>query len=87
MHVFLEFFSIVPNTIFFPSQWPLSNIAIDETMIKAHRGVNPVTMTTINPRKEFLQGRGSNQRPRILLSSPIEDRGSVFPLNLMKAKP
>ena len=43
------------------------------------RGMNPVAMTIINPRKEYWPSRGSNQRPPILKSAtlPTELWGSA----------
>ena len=35
-------------------------------MDSGERGMNPVAMTIINPRKEYWQSRGSNQRPPVL---------------------
>ena len=35
------------------------------------RGMNPVVMTIINPRKEYWPSRGSNQRPPILKSATL----------------
>ena len=32
------------------------------------RGMNPVSMTTINPRTEYWLSRGSNQRPPVFRS-------------------
>ena len=32
------------------------------------KGMNPVAMTNINPRKEYWSSRGSNQRPPVLKS-------------------
>ena len=48
IHAFLEFFSLVHRTISFPSHWLLPYIIIAETMESGERGMNPVTMTTIN---------------------------------------
>ena len=41
------------STIFFPSHWLLSHITIVETTDSGERGMNPVAMTIINPRKEY----------------------------------
>ena len=47
--------------IFFPRHWLLSHIAIVETTDSTERGMNPVTMTINNPRKEYWPSRRSNQ--------------------------
>ena len=47
---FLKFCLLVVGTAFFSNQWLLSHITIVKAM---DRGVNPVTMTIINPRKEY----------------------------------
>ena len=52
--------------IFFPSHWLLSYITIVETMDSGEGGMNPVTMTIINPQKENWPSWGSNQRPPVL---------------------
>ena len=49
----------------------LSHITIVETTDKGERGMNPVTMTIINPRKEYWPSRGSNQRPPVLKSTTL----------------
>ena len=54
-----------PHNIF-PSHWLLSHITIVETTDSGERGMNPVAMTVINPRKEYWPSRGSNQRPPVL---------------------
>ena len=41
-----------------------------ETM-NSERGMNPVTMTIINPRKEYWPSRGSNQVPLVLESCTL----------------
>ena len=46
----MEFFT----TIYFPSHWLLSHTTITKTVDKGERGMNPVEMTLINPRKEYL---------------------------------
>ena len=66
--VHLEFFLQMLHTIFFPSHWQLSNITIVETMDIGGRGMNPVTMTVINPLKEYLLSLELNQQPPILNS-------------------
>ena len=47
-------------------------------MDSGERGMNPVAMTIINPRKGFGQARGSYQRPPVLKSCtlPTEHWGS-----------
>ena len=57
IHAFLEFFLPVLRTIFFPSRWLLSHITIVETTDSGERGMNPVAMTIINPRKEYWSTR------------------------------
>ena len=71
IHAFLEFFQPVLSTIFFPSHWLLSLITIVETNDSGERGMNPVAMTIINPRKEFWLTLGSNQRPPVLKSAML----------------
>ena len=48
-------------------------------MDSGEREMIPVTMTIINPQKEYLMRRGSNQRPPVLKSTmlPIELLGSA----------
>ena len=67
-NAFLEFFLPVFHTIFFPSHWLLSYQIIAETMDRGERGMNPVEMTIINPRKEYWPSRGLNQQPSVLKS-------------------
>ena len=57
----------------------LSHITIVETTDSAERGMNPVAMTIINPRREYWPSRGSNQRPPFLKSAtlPTELWGSA----------
>ena len=50
---------------FLPSHWLLSHVSIAETTDSGEREMNPVAMTIINPRKEYWQSRGSNQRPPV----------------------
>ena len=71
IHAFPEFLLPVPRTIFFPSHWLLSHITIVETTENGERGVNPVAMTIINPRKEYWQSCGSNQCPSVLKSATL----------------
>ena len=40
-------------------------------MDSSERGMNPVTMTIINLRKEYWPSRGSNQRPPVLKSATL----------------
>ena len=40
-------------------------------MDSSERGMNPVPMTIINPRKEYRPGRGSNQWPPVLKSTML----------------
>ena len=40
-------------------------------MDSGERGMNPVAMTIINPRKEYWPSRGSNQRPPVLKSATL----------------
>ena len=47
-----------------------------ETMDCGERGMSPVAMTIINPRREYWPSRGSNQRPPVLKSSMISDSAS-----------
>ena len=71
IHAFLEFFLPVLCTIFFPSHWLLSNITIVETTDSSERGMDPVSMTIIHPRKENMPSQGSNQRPPVLKSAML----------------
>ena len=59
--------------------WLLSHITIVETTDSDEKGMNPVTMTKTNPRKEYWPSRGSNQRPLDLKSATqlTELRGSA----------
>ena len=57
-HAFLAFFTPLFQTISFPSDWLLSHITIVETMESGERGMIPVAMTIINPRKEILSELG-----------------------------
>ena len=58
--------------------------AFPHTIVKAtdsgRRGMNPVAMTRINPRKEYWPSRVFNQRPPVLKSArlPTELLGSAF---------
>ena len=63
--------SPVLPTIFFPSHWLLSHITIVETTDSGERGMNPVAMTIIIPRKEYWPSRGLNQRPPVLKSATL----------------
>ena len=47
--------SMVPHTIFLPSHRLLSHINIVKTIHSGERGINPVEMTIIKPRKEYWQ--------------------------------
>ena len=71
IHSFLEFFLPVLRTIFFQSYWLLSHIAIVETTDSGERGIDPVAMTIINPRKEYWLSQGSNKRPPGLKSATL----------------
>ena len=64
-HAFLEFFSPVLCTIFFPGHRLFPNMIIIETMDSVERGMNSVAMTIIDPLKEYLPSRRSNQRPPV----------------------
>ena len=50
----------LPFAIVFLSHWLLSLITIVETTDSGERGMNPVAMSIINPRKEYCPSRGSN---------------------------
>ena len=54
-------------------------LTVVETTDSGERGMNPVAMTIINPRKEYWLNRGSNQRPPVLKSAmlPTELWGSA----------
>ena len=49
-------------------------------MDSGERGLYPITMTIINPRKEYWPSRGSNQQHPVLKSAtlPTELWGSAF---------
>ena len=51
-----------------------------QTTDSGERGMNPVAMTIINPRKEYWPSQGSNQPPPILKSAtpPTELWGSAY---------
>ena len=49
----------------------LSHIAIVEITDCGERGMNPVTMTIVDPQKEYLPSLGSNQCPPILKSGTL----------------
>ena len=65
------------NTLFFPSHWLLSHITIFETRDSGERGMNPVAMTIINPRKEDWPSMGSPVLKSATLST--EQWGSIQP--------
>ena len=67
IHVFLEF--LIP--VVFLSQWLLSHITIVETMESIQSGMNPVTMTIINPHKNIGRAWGSHQQPPVLKSCTL----------------
>ena len=71
----------VLHAISFPSNLLLSHITIVETTDSIERGMNPVAITIINPRKEYWPSQGSNQRS-VLQSAmlPTELWGSANPL-------
>ena len=52
-------------------------------MDSGKRGINPVAMTIINPRKEYWPSRRSNQRPPVLKTAtlPTELWDSASQLN------
>ena len=52
-----------------PSHWLLFHVIIVETMDSGERIMNPVAMTTINPRKVYWPSLESNQRPLPVLKS------------------
>ena len=41
------------HTVFFPCHWLLSHTTIVQTKDSGERGMNPITMTIINPRKKY----------------------------------
>ena len=49
-------------------------------MDSGKRGINPVAITTINPRKEYWLSQGSKQQPPVLKSAtlPTELWGSAI---------
>ena len=62
----------VRRKLFFPRHWVLSHIIIIETMDSGERGMDPVAMTIINPRKEYWSHRESNKRPSVLKSCRLQ---------------
>ena len=68
---------------FVPSYWLLFKLTIIEIMVNVKRPMNTVTMTIINPRKEYLPRCGSNKRPRLLkfptLPTELTGLGFVAP--------
>ena len=60
------FFKPVLRKSFFPSHRLLSHKTNVETMDSGETRMNPVTITIINPRKEYWPGRGSNQQLPVL---------------------
>ena len=61
----------VLRAIFFPSYLLLSHTTIVKRMDSGERGMIPVTMTIINPWKEYWLSLGSNQQPPILKSCTL----------------
>ena len=47
------------------------HLTIVETKDNSERGMNPVAMRIVNPRKEYWPSRGSNQRPPVLKSATL----------------
>ena len=64
----LKFFLPVLPTIFLLSHWQLSHITIIETMGSSEKGMNPLTLTIINPWKEYWPSWGLNHPPPVLMS-------------------
>ena len=56
------------------------HITIVKTTDSSERGMNPVTMTIISPRKEYWPSRGSNQRPPVLKSATLPTFFPTSPL-------
>ena len=48
-----------------------SQITSVKTMDSTETGMNPVTMTIINPRKQYWPSQGLNQRPPVLKSAML----------------
>ena len=71
LSMLFQFFQPVLCTIFFPSHWLLPHLTNVETTDSSERGMNPVAMTIINPRKEYWPSQGSNQRPPVLNSQTL----------------
>ena len=61
IQAFLEFLQPVLCTVFFQSHWLLSHITIVKTKDSGEKGMDPVPMTIINPRKEYCPSYGSKQ--------------------------
>ena len=59
IHAFLVLFYPTLWTTFFPNYWLLSDVTPVETMDSSERGMNPVSMTIVNPRKEYWPNRVS----------------------------
>ena len=69
--IFFFFFYLLLRTIFCPSHWLLSHITNVETIDSGERGMNPVAVAIVNPRKECWPSRESNQRPPVLQSCTL----------------
>ena len=52
IHAFLKKNKYIPKNIL-SSHWLLSHTTIAESMYSGERGINPVTMTIVNFRKEY----------------------------------
>ena len=63
IHVFLEFFLLVPVlcSVFFSNHWLLSFITIIETVVTGKGGMNAVTLTVVSPQEKYWPDQGSNQ--------------------------
>ena len=69
VHLSTEFFWPILYTIFYPRL--LSHITIIETRDSSERGMNPVTITIINPLKEYWLSLGLNQWPPVFESAML----------------
>ena len=58
INAFQEFFLTVLRTIFFLSHWLLSHMTIVETIDCDEKGMHPVAMNIINPRRKILAEPG-----------------------------
>ena len=71
IHAFLEFFNQLSAQYSFKATGCFSHTTIFEIMDSGERGMNPVAITIINPRKEYWPSRGLNQQSPVLMSATL----------------